>query len=391
MTPRPGSEAWSDLEAAAAFLAHAAARWAARAGPDAWLDYVPRELRVVLHEIQGYGRALGWDELARAAEDLAGWLGRVANHVDVRELVDRLDRLGRLIARRAPAGDRVPPVGDRVPVTVGAHVVTVDHAADPELARALAAREVGLVAVPPEKAHILRMARLVRPHLLLLRPGLVAPFLGELCETLRDDPRLAYSEIWLWGDPGGGATVAAVRAGAMGILPRAASVAEQAALLAAMVDRVGQWRAGAVVDPLTELHSMAYFRARLREELARQGRRGGRLAVLAVRSRLRAAPDDDRPWPARLRDHTRALRALVRREDVAAMDPAGMAFLLLADIDPHTLRRRIEHIRLALLRFWSPPGSVGSALFPDDGETAEDLLDLAEERLLAGLARGFGA
>lgn len=282
----PGRTAgWPELSGAAAFLEHAAAFWAARAEPDVWFDYVPRELRVVLHELQGYGRALGGDERAVKAEEVARWLGRASNHVDVRELAERLERLRRLVAARTRDGEPQAATGSVVPATVGAHVVAVDRVADPALAGALAARQVNLVAVPPEKAQILRMARWVRPQLLLLRPALVGAFLAELCETLRDDPRLVYREIWLWADPAGGASTAAIRAGATGIVPPFRNAAELAALLAAMAERVGHWRAAAVVDPLTALHSMAYFRARFRAELARQTHRGGRLAVLAVRAR----------------------------------------------------------------------------------------------------------
>jgi hypothetical protein len=385
----------NEVRTAAVCLGQLATRWAEAASEEAWLDYIPADLWLMLHELAGMARTAGDAAGLEQIEQLIRWLKATPSHVELGELVRRVRTVSQaLAADEAPVADTEDGTLSRPPFTLGNFAVLSHGARQATVIQALASRQITALKAPSQKAQLLKLVRLVRPQVILLDGGGMAnpADVVDWCESLRDDPRLLFSEIW-W-DPGGPAGHAVgervVRAGANGVWPAPLTVEQQVDLLSRVVDRVNQLRAAALVEPLTELSTMGYFRSRLREEMARQARRSTRLAVVAIRVRLKPGSEDGRPWPARLREYTRTIRGLVRQDDVAAIDPVGIALLLLTDIDPRTLTRRLENMGRALSRFWSEACPLGAAVFPDDADTAEDLLEIVRQRLLDALAEGHG-
>lgn len=138
-------------------------------------------------------------------------------------------------------------------------------------------------------------------------------------------------------------------------------------------------------DPTTKLATEAYFLDRLSQEVERARRYPQQFSVLVL------APDADLSDEARL-SLARLLRANVRSIDLVASLREGQFGLLL----PHTGREAAvladRIVRTVPSRLKAEAGpctvSIGVAVFPTEGRSAEALLSAAEEAL--GEARNQG-
>jgi diguanylate cyclase (GGDEF)-like protein len=148
------------------------------------------------------------------------------------------------------------------------------------------------------------------------------------------------------------------------------------------------------LDPLTEVGNYRALHERLEYEISRHQRHGRRLAVLLIDlNRFKEINDEyghlvgDRV----LRTVGRALAGAVRDQDTVARQ-GGDEFSVLAPetsaVEVMALTRRLQ---LALATIEVGHGvvtaSMGWAIFPEDGETAEALLERADDALLAGKTR----
>jgi len=139
------------------------------------------------------------------------------------------------------------------------------------------------------------------------------------------------------------------------------------------------------LDPLTGLCNRRALDDRLRYEIARHRRNGRRFALImldlndfkAINERFGHAGGDEL-----LRDVGRALAAAVREQDTVAR-LGGDEFCVLA---PETDREEAAHleerlrpaIRSATGGFDDLSGSVGTAIFPDDGADGTQVMSAAD-------------
>jgi len=144
-------------------------------------------------------------------------------------------------------------------------------------------------------------------------------------------------------------------------------------------------------DPLTGVANLRMRDERLEYEIARHRRVGRELAVLVLDLDRFKEVNDTQGHPAGdrlLRDVAAVLSATVRSGDTVAR-PGGDEFCVVAPetgrADAQRLAERIE-LALATLTGAGRPlsASVGLALFPHDGVTAEELIDRADldERMI---------
>lgn len=172
--------------------------------------------------------------------------------------------------------------------------------------------------------------------------------------------------------------------GGLALLMAIRRVRQQAGYVAAV-------REAALTDPLTGLLNRRGFLDELERELAR-GRRYGRRFVLAyidVRG-LKAVNDSEGhlAGDALLKETARLLRESARADDVAGrLGGDEMGLLLVeqgaegAEAVIERIRRQVPQRRQALRLSSKWDLTVGTAAFPEDGQTADALLAVADRRL----------
>lgn len=158
----------------------------------------------------------------------------------------------------------------------------------------------------------------------------------------------------------------------------------------------GKLRQSALSDPLTGIANRRSLLPRIEYEIARhaRGRRGFALVLIdldgfkALNDRFGHLAGDDL-----LRDVASALQHTIRAQDTAARI-GGDEFCVLA---PETEGQGIARLESRVLRAVASvtagveqlAASVGTATFPADGRTPEDLLQAADERMM-GAKRALG-
>lgn len=152
-------------------------------------------------------------------------------------------------------------------------------------------------------------------------------------------------------------------------------------------------------DDLTGLLKRVAFEDRLVDALARAERQGSKVAVLFLDlDRFKEVNDSlgHKAGDEVLRHVARRLREAVRSWDVVARHGGDEFVLFLPDIEADT---EIEHVTTRLLEVFDAPftvagrelkigATIGIASYPDQGQSAEALLNAADSALYRGKAKG---
>jgi diguanylate cyclase (GGDEF)-like protein len=154
-----------------------------------------------------------------------------------------------------------------------------------------------------------------------------------------------------------------------------------------------QAREDALTDPLTGLPNTRFLSMHLTQELARATRQRSQLALLVIDldGFKRVNDTEGHSMGDRLLvEVARALEASVRPYDVCARYAGDEFVVMLPECGPdeaserqHQLTAAIARVRVhvALDRVISITASVGAAVFPEDGDRYEDLLQVADRRM----------
>jgi diguanylate cyclase (GGDEF)-like protein len=145
-----------------------------------------------------------------------------------------------------------------------------------------------------------------------------------------------------------------------------------------------RWVGQALTDRLTGLYSRRYLFPRLMEEVRRAERYGGPLAVAILDLDDFKAINDQQGHlrgDEVLRAFGSAVRAALREHDVGFRFGGDEFVLVLPGVSAEDVGHRLERISR---RFAEPvTWSAGYACYPDDTRDPQELLALADERLLA--------
>lgn len=181
------------------------------------------------------------------------------------------------------------------------------------------------------------------------------------------------------------------------LLVSASATARMARRLRRSEGLVGSMRTAAVTDPLTGLLNRRGFTDRLERELARARRFGHPLAVAFLDVRGLKAVNDDHGHSAGdavLQAAAQLVRSATREQDIVGRiggDECAVALIEQDRAGAVAFARRIAAAvpnardELGTVADWDV--TVGVAVFPEDGETSEELLSAADRRLY--LRRGI--
>ena len=172
------------------------------------------------------------------------------------------------------------------------------------------------------------------------------------------------------------------------------------ALAAVIVDRAQVLRLSGIRDTLTKLANRGYFHERAHQELARTARTGRPSAIVMMDIDHFKSVNDAHGHAAGdlvLRKFALVLRTSMRASDLVARLGGEEFALLLPETSLEAATLKMESIRTTIrdLRISLPNGSdvnvtvsAGIAAWPDDGAGVLKLLQVADERLLAGKRAG---
>ena len=172
------------------------------------------------------------------------------------------------------------------------------------------------------------------------------------------------------------------------------------ALAAVIVDRAQVLRLSGIRDPLTRLANRGYFHERAHQELLRTARTGRPSTIAMLDIDHFKSVNDAHGHAAGdmvLRKFASVLRTTLRGSDLVARLGGEEFALLLPETPIENARIKLESIREALRNtsVMLPSGasvrvtfSAGIAAWPDDGTAVLKLLQVADDRLLAGKRSG---
>lgn len=170
-------------------------------------------------------------------------------------------------------------------------------------------------------------------------------------------------------------------------------VAEQAGWVLFNSIRFEQAQQAALTDALTGLPNRRFMSMYAPNELARTKRLNTKLAVLAIDLNEFKQINDvhgHQTGDDALRAVGHALRTLTRPYDMCVRYAGDEFVLVLTGCGPEEASRRRAELKQAIsdIEFALPNGtllplavSVGMAIFPDDGDTLENLLEVADSRM----------
>lgn len=188
-----------------------------------------------------------------------------------------------------------------------------------------------------------------------------------------------------------------------------ARVATHAANVIASALVFEQTQEQSLTDVLTGLPNRRYLDSHLAQEIGRVRRHGGRLSILVLDMDGFKQINDEfghQAGDGALREVSQVLRASLRVYDVCARFAGDEFVLVLGDCDPAQAERRRADLQraIAAIRIEPVPGrivslsvSVGAATFPDDADTVEGVLSVADRRMYRDkgqrkrLGQGHGA
>ena len=148
-----------------------------------------------------------------------------------------------------------------------------------------------------------------------------------------------------------------------------------------------------LTDVLTGLPNRRYLDRHLGQEIARVRRHGGQLSVLVLdMDGLKQINDEfgHQAGDGALREVSQVLRASLRVYDVCARLAGDEFVLVLGDCDAVQAERRRTDLQRAIAAIWVEPVpnrivslsvSVGAATFPDDADTVEGVVSMADRRM----------
>jgi diguanylate cyclase (GGDEF)-like protein len=170
-------------------------------------------------------------------------------------------------------------------------------------------------------------------------------------------------------------------------------VSEQAAAVIYNSTRFEQTQHESHTDPLTGLPNRRSLDRRFEAELARAARTGTSVSVVVLDlDRLKEINDTygHEAGDRALRTVGAVLRSTIRENDMCARFAGDEFIVVLSDCSPEHETRRVSEVQNAISAhpFEPRPGvrvslsiSAGSARFPEDGNTFEELLAAADERM----------
>ncbi len=158
-------------------------------------------------------------------------------------------------------------------------------------------------------------------------------------------------------------------------------------------------RAQAVRDPLTNLYNRRYLEETLEREISRAQRTGNSVSVMMIDFDNFKEVNDQFSHligDQALQAFAEILKKTSRREDIACRYGGDEFLLILPDLAAVDAYRRAEDWRKSVsdLLFETPRGkanvtvSIGLATFPQDGSSAEDLINGADQAMYAAKQQG---
>jgi diguanylate cyclase (GGDEF)-like protein len=172
-----------------------------------------------------------------------------------------------------------------------------------------------------------------------------------------------------------------------------ARVATHAANVIASAIVFEQTQEQSLTDVLTGLPNRRYLDRHLDQELARVRRHGGQLSVLVLDMDGFKQINDEfghQSGDSALREVAQVLRASLRVYDVCARFAGDEFVLVLGDCDAAQAERRRADLQRAIAAIWVEPlpgrivslsVSAGAATFPDDADSVEGLVSVADRRM----------
>jgi len=148
-----------------------------------------------------------------------------------------------------------------------------------------------------------------------------------------------------------------------------------------------------LTDVLTGLPNRRYLDRHLGQELARVRRHGGQLSVLVLDMDGFKQINDEfghQAGDSALKEVSQTLRVSLRIYDVCARFAGDEFVLVLGDCDSAQAERRRVDLQRAISSLWvepvpgrvvSLPVSIGAATFPDDADTVDGIISVADRRM----------
>jgi diguanylate cyclase (GGDEF)-like protein len=148
-----------------------------------------------------------------------------------------------------------------------------------------------------------------------------------------------------------------------------------------------------LTDVLTGLPNRRYLDRHLAQEVARVRRHGGQLSVLVLDMDGFKQINDEfghQAGDSALKEVSQTLRVSLRIYDVCARFAGDEFVLVLGDCDSAQAERRRVDLQRAISSLWVEPApgrvvslsvSIGAATFPDDADTVDGIISVADRRM----------
>ncbi|SMC03747.1 GGDEF domain-containing protein, diguanylate cyclase (c-di-GMP synthetase) or its enzymatically inactive variants [Sulfobacillus thermosulfidooxidans DSM 9293] len=349
-----------------------------------------REVRTLwfyLFQLAGTGVALDYSDIIPGARGFLEWVQETVRQGSMRgeEFQQRLDQFLE-IPRHLIAGQEMAPESS-AQVVWGDRLVVVDNKPTLLWEKALRQHAVSIFTMPFSPTQVLRTARIMRPHMILLNAASPVRELESLCAVLRDDRRLDGTAVYLYVRAEQSELPAKLLRHIDGLITDYERSESMAAQILGILARVNQRRESSIWDPYTDLYSLAYLRERLEEEILRQQRQPTRLGIIALTWDPRSVHTmDEEPGRTYLiiRRLAEYLQSQIRRSDVVAYDGMGRFYLVLFEANRRVISERTKMIQQQI-RTETDMGLgsllTGMALAPDHGNVPEDLFTHADRAL----------
>ncbi|WP_020375302.1 diguanylate cyclase domain-containing protein [Sulfobacillus thermosulfidooxidans] len=349
-----------------------------------------REVRTLwfyLFQLAGTGVALDYSDIIPGARGFLEWVQETVRQGSMRgeEFQQRLDQFLE-IPRHLIAGQEMAPESS-AQVVWGDRLVVVDNKPTLLWDKALRQHAVSIFTMPFSPTQVLRTARIMRPHMILLNAASPVRELESLCAVLRDDRRLDGTAVYLYVRAEQSELPAKLLRHIDGLITDYERSESTAAQILGILARVNQRRESSIWDPYTDLYSLAYLRERLEEEIMRQQRQQTRLGIIALTWDPRSVHTmDEEPGRTYLiiRRLAEYLQSQIRRSDVVAYDGMGRFYLVLFEANRRVISERTKMIQQQI-RTETDMGLgsllTGMAMAPDHGNVPEDLFTHADRAL----------
>jgi diguanylate cyclase (GGDEF)-like protein len=148
-----------------------------------------------------------------------------------------------------------------------------------------------------------------------------------------------------------------------------------------------------LTDVLTGLPNRRHLERHLAEQVARVHRHGGQFSVLVLDMDGFKQINDEfghQAGDSALKEVAQVLRGSLRPYDVCARFAGDEFVLVIAECDGAQAERRRLDLQQAIASLWVEPlpdrivplsVSVGAATFPDDAETIDETIRIADQRM----------